>query len=140
MTVTYKEEILQQLKKYNFNVEFSVLKHDYTIPVFYTKVRLIDGDGRAVEGIGFSDDEPIVAEEAAIENAIHIYDNYSDVAVESNLLYLDQVQIIIATNVTKGERFAKNVLTVIKPSNDTEIADILKTALTEGLEKGLSLL
>ena len=140
MTVTYKEEILQQLKKYNFNVDFSVLKHDYTIPVFYTKVRLIDADGRAVEGIGFSDDEPIRAEEAAIENAIHIYDNYSEVAVESNLLYLDQVQIIIATNVTKGDRFAKNVLTVIKPSNDTEIADILKTALTEGLEKGLSLL
>ena len=57
MTGTYSEEILNNLKKHDFNVEFSVLKHDYTIPVFYTKVKLIDKAGRAVEGIGFSDDE-----------------------------------------------------------------------------------
>ena len=42
MTGTYSEEILNNLKKHDFNVEFSVLKHDYTIPVFYTKVKLID--------------------------------------------------------------------------------------------------
>ena len=121
-------------------MDFSVLKHDYTIPVFYTKVKLIDKAGRAVEGIGFSDEEPLKAEENAIENAIHIYENYSDITVESNLLYLDQVQIIISTNVTKNDKYAKNVLTVIKPSDDTEIIDILKTALLDGLEKGLSLL
>ena len=140
MTGTYSEEILNNLKKHDFNVEFSVLKHDYTIPVFYTKVKLIDKAGRAVEGIGFSDVEPIKAEENAIENAIHIYENYSDITVESNLLYLDQVQIIISTNVTKNDKYAKNVLTVIKPSDDTEIIDILKTALLDGLEKVLSLL
>ena len=140
MSEFYSENILGTLKKYDFNLEFSVLKHDYTVPVFYTKVKLIDKAGRFVEGIGFSSEDPLNAEENAIENAIHIYENYSDIAVEYSLLYLDQVQIIISTNVEKGEKYARNVLTVIKPADDTEIVDVLKTALTEGLEKGLSLL